>query len=172
MTPTDDKCLVAGRVVRLDSRLHRLASVERHIPISGVIPVDGIRVLVVDDEHKDNDLLYVAQLARYGIHDVHFARDGVEALRRVCELRPHLVAVDTNMPNMMGPDVCKALRIDVGYKGIVVGVSGVSTNERLWQNVGADGYAHKFLYTIGSHGGTDLGMHLQEVWRAVQRRVT
>jgi CheY-like chemotaxis protein len=68
------------------------------------------RVLIVDDE----DLVrrVVAALLRRGGLDVTEARDGLDALEKVHDLRPDVILTDLNMPRCDGEQLCLALRGD------------------------------------------------------------
>ena len=66
------------------------------------------RILLVDDE--DDILEFVRyNLQREG-YEVHTARDGVEAVARALEVRPHLILLDRMMPRMDGLETCRRLR--------------------------------------------------------------
>ena len=65
-------------------------------------------ILVVDDDPQNRDLL-ARRLERQGF-EVETARSGVEALRRIEELDPHLVMLDVLMPGMNGLEVLERLR--------------------------------------------------------------
>jgi len=67
-------------------------------------------VLIVDDSPADR-ALFRNLLKRAGF-SVHEAVRGSEALARVHELRPHVVVLDVNLPDMDGHAVCRALRAD------------------------------------------------------------
>ena len=66
------------------------------------------RVLVVDDDAGVRDLIRV-RLFGAG-YDVHTARDGVEAMSRIGELRPNAMVLDINMPLMDGFGVLAAMK--------------------------------------------------------------
>ena len=68
----------------------------------------AFRVLIVDD---NGSFLYAARvlLAREGLQVVGIASTGVEALRRVCEVRPDVVLVDIELAGESGFDVARRL---------------------------------------------------------------
>lgn len=71
------------------------------------------RVLVVDDSKIIRQML-VGHLAEWGVHDIHEAEDGYEALS-VLEERPFdLVLLDWAMPKMNGMQVMRLLRTREG----------------------------------------------------------
>ena len=67
-------------------------------------------VLIVDDSAADR-ALFRNLLKRAGF-TVHEAARGGEALAKVHELRPHVVILDVNLPDMDGHAVCRLLKAD------------------------------------------------------------
>jgi putative two-component system response regulator len=67
-------------------------------------------ILVVDDLDANARLLE-RLLSREG-HRVLFARDGEEALERVCREQPDLVLMDVIMPTLDGFETCRRLKSD------------------------------------------------------------
>jgi DNA-binding response OmpR family regulator len=66
------------------------------------------RVLVVDDDELVRELV-VSKLSADG-HDVASARDGEDGLAAALTDPPDLVVLDSMMPKMSGPEVCRRLR--------------------------------------------------------------
>ena len=66
------------------------------------------RILIVDDEAD------ILEFIRYNLkkegYEVYTASDGLEALKDVAEVSPHLVLLDVMMPNMDGMETCRQLR--------------------------------------------------------------
>ena len=73
-------------------------------------PVADTRVLVVDDDEQNVELLE-AYLADAG-YQVLRALDGASALEQVAKNNPDLVLLDIMMPDISGYEVCKKLRQD------------------------------------------------------------
>lgn len=70
-------------------------------------------VLIVDDE-VDN--LGVAQkVLSYGGASVHIARNGVEGLKVLENIRPTFILLDLSMPEMDGWEMLKQVRSDEGF---------------------------------------------------------
>lgn len=65
------------------------------------------RLLIVDDEQENRTALTDIFAGEF---DVHTAQDGLEALDKAAELRPHLILLDIVMPRMDGHQVCLRLR--------------------------------------------------------------
>jgi chemosensory pili system protein ChpA (sensor histidine kinase/response regulator) len=93
------------------------------------------RVLVVDDE----DLVrrVIAALLRRGGLDVIEARDGLDALEKVHDLRPDAILTDLNMPRCDGEQLCRALHDDPSTASIpLVLMTGKNADEARMRNVG------------------------------------
>jgi two-component system OmpR family response regulator len=68
------------------------------------------RLLVVDDEKVLVDLL--GDALRFAGYEVHAASTGLEALRVAADVRPDLLVLDVNLPDLDGFEVCRRLRTD------------------------------------------------------------
>jgi DNA-binding response OmpR family regulator len=66
------------------------------------------RILIVDDEEDILELLKY-NLQREG-YLIDTALDGVSALQKIQEFKPHLVILDIMMPGMDGIEVCEKIR--------------------------------------------------------------
>lgn len=74
------------------------------------------------------------------------ARDGREALRLVEEERPDLVLIDEHMPELMGHEVCRAIKGDERLRDIPVVIVTASTSSEAvdaCMAAGCDGYIVK-----------------------------
>ena len=71
---------------------------------------DGARLLVVDDEDALVDMLRDAM--RFAGYEVHVARRGFEALKAAADVRPDLLILDVNLPDIDGFEICRRLRAD------------------------------------------------------------
>lgn len=80
-------------------------SVGAGVPAS---PMDGLRLLIVDDDPVTLRLL-TKQLTALG-HTVYTAADGRAALRLILETSPQLILTDWQMPEIDGIALCKSLR--------------------------------------------------------------
>jgi signal transduction histidine kinase len=67
-------------------------------------------VLIVDDNAADRALLRTV-LSRAG-YSVFEAAKGQEALQQARAVRPHVIILDVNLPDLSGLDVCRAVRAD------------------------------------------------------------
>jgi CheY-like chemotaxis protein len=76
----------------------------------------GVSVLIVDD---DADICETfAEVLEDAGFVVAYARDGAEALERLKSVRPELILLDLNMPNMSGQAFVRAQRADPAIRGI------------------------------------------------------
>src|SRR5271165_3406728 len=75
-------------------------------------------VLIVDDSAGDR-ALFRTILARAG-YTVFEVDQGSETLAKALEVRPHVIVLDMNLPDLNGLDVCRALRGDPEAGGIPV----------------------------------------------------
>jgi len=66
------------------------------------------RILVVDDEIEACDVLKEFLDAKG--YEVHTALDGLTAISKVKEIRPHIVLLDIMMPGMSGTEVLKEVK--------------------------------------------------------------
>ena len=75
-------------------------------------------VLVVDDE-RDLRTLLEFNLRQAG-YQVAQAATGAEALARARSLRPQVIILDLNLPDVSGTDVCRLLKSDESTRGIPI----------------------------------------------------
>ena len=96
------------------------------VPPSQVVP--AISVLIVDD--FDPWRRFVADLLTEagGVYTISFASDGIEAVRKAAELRPHIILMDVALPTLSGIDAAARIREFVPESKIVF-VSSLSDPE-------------------------------------------
>ncbi|HHI78653.1 MAG TPA: response regulator [Planctomycetes bacterium] len=98
-----------------------LGSIKDEIPIpqhEGEVPEHRGRILVVDDEQEEADLL--KRLLEGEGYDVDLARNGREALEILRRKRPSLVLLDYEMPEMDGMQVIEELRGDPSTRNLPI----------------------------------------------------
>lgn len=113
-------------------------------PSSRDVDLSGCRLLVVDDEEINRDLLQ-RRLERRGFVVVG-AADGPEALEKVAEQRFDLILLDIMLPGIDGLEVLRRLRDDEQYQEIpVVMVSAKDDTQGIVEalNIGANDYITK-----------------------------
>jgi two-component system chemotaxis response regulator CheB len=86
-----------------------------------------IRVLIVDDSAFARKVLREVLGATPGVEVVGYARDGLEALEKVAELKPDVMTLDLVMPNLDGIGVLKNLPPDSPPRVLVVSISDASS---------------------------------------------
>ena len=102
------------------------------------------KVLVVDDDPAMRDVL--ERILETENLTVYTATDGKDALQKTLSLKPDLILLDINMPNLDGLTFCKAIRVGKDTQNIpVIIVTGHTTRGRLEQcmEAGADDYLAK-----------------------------
>jgi two-component system, cell cycle response regulator DivK len=76
------------------------------------------KILVVDD--NDVNLKLIDAVLTGEGYEVHGAGDAREALARVQSVRPRLVLMDLQLPDMDGLEVTRRLKADPASSGVVV----------------------------------------------------
>jgi signal transduction histidine kinase len=101
-------------------------------------------VLIVDDSAADRALLRtILSRAGYTIYEV---TKGGEAVQKAKEVRPHIIVLDLNLPDMDGLAVCRAVRGDTEIHGVPVLILTVrddDTDVLSGLEAGADDYVAK-----------------------------
>lgn len=86
--------------------------------------ISRIRVLVIDDSAFARKVIREVLSRDPQIEVIGIARDGLEALEKISELRPDVITLDLLMPDLDGLGVLKALPKDLATRTVVVSVSG------------------------------------------------
>lgn len=134
-------------------------------------PKAPLRILAVDDDEVDRELIERA-LGRVEFPaECRFARDGVEALELMRagdeSERPALVLLDLNMPRLDGHGFLRELRADAELRRTVVFVlttSDFEDDQRLAYEQGIAGYIVK---SSAGRGMRDLVRFLESYWSLV-----
>jgi two-component system chemotaxis response regulator CheB len=82
-----------------------------------------VRVLVVDDSAFARKVLRESLATHPAIEVVGTARDGLEALEKIAELKPDVITLDLIMPNLDGLGVLHALPPTGGPRVVIVSIS-------------------------------------------------
>ncbi|WP_129667666.1 response regulator transcription factor [Phytoactinopolyspora endophytica] len=101
-----------------------------------------MRVLVVDDEPVLLESL--ARSLRFEGYQVTTARDGVEGLRKLPQVRPDALVLDVMMPQLSGLEVCRRLRDQGDRTPVLMLTARDAVRDRVrGLDVGADDYLVK-----------------------------
>lgn len=107
-------------------------------------PTRSKRLLLVED---DQELRLALQLRfESSGFQVLTASDGLEALRRAREERPHLIILDLMLPHLNGFEVCRLLKFDQKFQHIPIVLFTArcrSEDVAMGREVGADAYVTK-----------------------------
>ncbi len=105
---------------------------------------DRIRILIADDHPVVRDGLVAILSTQSEFEVVGQARDGREAVSRAVELRPDVVLLDLEMPEMDGVEALRELRAKCPQAQVIV-FTAFDTDERIVGAVqaGAKGYLLK-----------------------------
>lgn len=103
--------------------------------------VEGVRVLVVDDEQAIRRFLRVS-LTAHG-HKVFEATSGQEALEAVMTYRPDLIILDLGLPDIEGVEVTRLLREWTQTPIIILSVRDHERDKIAALDAGADDYMTK-----------------------------
>ena len=101
-------------------------------------------VLIVDDSAADRALLRTI-LGRAG-YTVYEVAHGADAVQKAREIRPHIVVLDVNLPDLNGLAVCRAIRADAEIGSVPVLMLTVrddDTDVLAGLEAGADDYVAK-----------------------------
>jgi PAS domain S-box-containing protein len=104
----------------------------------------GVRVLVADDNIDAGDSL--AALLRLSGHEVHVARDGVQAVATAAAALPAVALLDIGMPRRNGYEAARDIRALPGGKGVLlVAITGwgQQTDRQRALEAGFDGHLTK-----------------------------
>lgn len=99
------------------------------------------RAVVVEDEADTRELIDLV-LSKNGI-EVHGAETGEEGLRLVRDLKPELVTLDVQLPDMQGTEVCRRLREFSDAFVMMITSRSDEVDRLLALDLGADDYLPK-----------------------------
>lgn len=101
----------------------------------------GEMILVVDDERNIVDLVQL-YLLKEG-YAVETALTGTEAIRKARTLKPALVVLDINLPEIDGYEVCRTLRKEGNLPIIMLTARSDDVDKIVGLEIGADDYVAK-----------------------------
>ena len=99
------------------------------------------KVLIADDEAEIRDLLKL-YLENEG-YEVYEAKDGVEAVTKLNEIKVDICILDIMMPKLDGYQVLRKLREESNIPVIILSAKNADSEKILGLNLGADDYIAK-----------------------------
>lgn len=104
--------------------------------------IDGIRILLVDDEP------HILQFLELGLinegYEIRTALDGLNAMNVAREFEPHIAILDVMMPGMDGFEVCRMLKKSGFQTSIIILTAKDEVDDRVkGLTIGADDYVIK-----------------------------
>ena len=107
--------------------------------------VDMANILVVDD-YRDTAESMAMWLKQFG-HEVHIARDGVEAIEIARRQQPQYVLLDLGLPRLDGYQVAARLRQELAGPLVIIAITGYGQEKDRRQALEA-GCDHYFLKPV------------------------
>jgi two-component system OmpR family response regulator len=110
--------------------------------VMGLNSMEGIRILLVDDEP------HILQFLELGLmnegYEIKTAPDGMSAINIAQEFQPHVAILDVMMPGMDGFEVCKMLKKSGSQTSIIMLTAKDEVEDRVkGLTIGADDYVVK-----------------------------
>jgi DNA-binding NarL/FixJ family response regulator/signal transduction histidine kinase len=134
-----------GSGVQVLAFLPRLQSASEMSPGSDAVQLQNMRLLLADDSPLFLEGMRNLLLAR-GVKVVGLAHDGLEACEKARLLRPDVIVMDIEMPNLNGLEATRRIKAELpGVKIVILTVS--EKEENLFEAIrsGASGYLLKNL---------------------------
>jgi len=102
---------------------------QNNMPLEGMLHFTKTRILIVDDEGDIVEMLRDL-LSQQTTYDVQTARNGFEAGLAAERIRPHVILLDINLPDVNGREVCKTIRMNPELQITkVIAMSGQLTDD-------------------------------------------
>ncbi|MBF0487226.1 MAG: response regulator [Nitrospirae bacterium] len=105
------------------------------------IAAGGKNILVVDDDENIRELL-TQELQGQG-YNVRTAKNGMEAIKSIKEMRPHLIILDVMMPEVSGFDVAAVIKGDPATADVPVIILSIIEDAERGRRLGVDRYLTK-----------------------------
>jgi len=139
----------------------------------------SLRVLVVDDEPLAREKLRTLIAEHDDLEQVGECSNGVEALEAIARVRPDVVFLDVQMPEMDGfavlealePDAAPAIVFVTAYDHYAIQAFEVHALDYLLKPFDRERFARTLEHVRGAlgHDASELGAHLRALLRDVRR---
>ena len=103
-----------------------------------------IKILLVDDEPD------ILEIVSYNLlnegYQIFTAKNGVKAIQKAKQVRPHLILLDVMMPEMDGIEACEKIRALKGFEDVIIAfftARGEDYSQMAGFEAGADDYITK-----------------------------
>ncbi len=116
-------------------------SSSQQIPVGGGSAVQGVRVLVIEDEEKIREL--VRDFLQQRGYQVDEAGTGEEGLRRFRQGEPDIIVLDLMLPGLDGMEVCRTIRKESAVPVVMLTARSEEVDKLLGLELGADDYLTK-----------------------------
>lgn len=94
--------------------------------MTAAAPNRGALVLLVEDDREGREM-FALGLEQAGFR-VEQAHNGLQALDKAFELRPHVIVTDLALPGIDGLELCKRLRDDPRTREVpIIGITGYAS---------------------------------------------
>jgi len=110
-------------------------------PVPGTAPLNGFRVLVIDDETALANLVG-SYLTRDGF-EVSLAHDGQQAIESARQVDPDVMVLDLGLPGVDGIEVCRVVRTFSDCYILMLTARTEEIDKLIGLSVGADDYLTK-----------------------------
>ena len=110
-----------------------------------------LKVIIAEDYSGTRELY--KNILKGEKFELKLVGNGKELYKEVSQNKDkyNVIISDTEMPNGYGNEVCSRL-IKEGYKRIIVGVSGITTNKDLWKGIANafmdKAFTYRFLHDL------------------------
>jgi CheY-like chemotaxis protein len=105
-------------VVRLPLRVTPAPALPRARASIQPVATAPRRILVVDDDRDSVDTLAI--LLKVIGHEVHIARDGLEAIKVAATCQPHVILLDIGLPRLNGYEAARRIREQQRPRGVTL----------------------------------------------------
>jgi len=102
------------------------------------------KILIVDDDKTDYQIIET-HFKRAGLNDTLWAESGEKGVEYAQNIKPDIVLIDTNLPQIDGFETCRRIKAIEGLDAKIIVMTGFieAVNALKAREVGADDYCAK-----------------------------